>query len=529
MLIFLIAVCVVCNSLLVNANVTDNKAIAQDTNKYLSVKVLGINDFHGQVHDMEDKGGMTNLSGALLHAIDKSDAPVFVLHGGDHVGASPAESALLQDEPAIDFLNIIGNYCKRYHEHVCAVMGTAGNHEFDEGSAELQRLLRGGNHEDGPFIHNPWPGANYDTLSANVIDKMSGELLLTPYRVHRVEGIDIGFIGITLDYTPKLVTPGMVDDLVFQSQLASTEKYVQKMQEKGIESIVLIIHDGSSSEPYKGRTQADQFIPPDSRFGRFVAALPNAVDLVVSGHSHSFTNVMLERKDAPPLLVTQAYSAGRAYADINLMIDRETRDVVSSSAEIISVESGQNMQLSEAADTYLTSIKKLVKDATAFAQSYTSKVLNRYQAKSGEISLGSFIATTHHYAMKSDLGVMNPGGVRADLEEGEVTLGDVFSVQPFGNYLMVRAYTGKQLLALFETDQHWSQNVVFDENGKVKVSGEPIKLTRIYKVAGNNYLMSTADFKVGKEVAQGLQDVDATAAYIQSLPTPFNLSSQPSK
>ena len=498
--------------------------VKTDTDTF-TLQVLGINDFHGQVPMLNKKGGMQRLTNHLLSAIDNTDEHTFVLHGGDHVGASPAESALLQDEPAIDFLNKLQSYCTEQRNSTCHILGTAGNHEFDEGSDEMKRLLGGGIHKNGPFIHSNWPGANYKTLSANVVEEASNTLLLPPYAVYDVEGVQVGIIGITLDQTPELVVPGVVDNLSFNDQAEAVAHYTKTLQKEGIQTIIVVVHDGYDGEHYSGMTQSAQFIPSESHFGRFIHRLPHAVDLVVSGHSHGFTNIYIERQNALPLLVTQAYSNGLAYADISLTIDKSSGDVVSSGAEII--YTNKPVVLSEPAKKVAADIASLIEQASNFANQYTSTIIGEYQQKEGELSLGKFLANAHLYALDADIAVMNSGGVRADLKQGKVSWGELFAIQPFGNKLMVKQYTGKQLIALLEKGHHWSDGVSKNNQGYWLVNQRLIEPTKLYRVGGNNYVMNTSPFDQGELVFTGESEIDATVNYICQLPAPFSLDDKP--
>ena len=491
-----------------------------------TVQLLGINDFHGQIPAIEDGGGMVNLARHLLHAIESTDEHTFVLHAGDHVGASPAESALLQDEPAIDFLNILQQNCVFNRDATCHVLGTAGNHEFDEGSDEMLRLLKGGNHAKGPFIQAPWRGSTYQTLSANVVAKETSELLLEPYAIHEVNGILLGFIGITLDITPELVVPGMVENLVFNNQAQAVSYYVKALQRQGVESIVVVVHDGSQADYYPGQTQLKSGIPMDSRFGQFLKQLPDAVDVVVSGHSHRFTNAYVKNDTGKTILVTQAFANGRAYADISVTIDTASRDVVTASAEVIYANK-VDATLSDSGKAALVKIQQLEHEASRFAKAYTQRVINRYAPTEDEIPLGQFIADSHRYSLNTDLGIMNRGGVRAALEPGVVTWGELFAIQPFNNALVVRRYTAEQLAQLLETRQFWSSNLIKTDSEPARINGDPVDQNRSYTVAGNAYIMNSEQFAVGELVTTAGIDVESTIKYIKLLPTPFNLSDTP--
>lgn len=493
-----------------------------------TVQLLGINDFHGQVLPLKDRGGMYNLSHHLLGAIESTNDASFILHGGDHVGASPAESALLQDEPAIDFLNIISTHCQVHRDNTCHIIGTAGNHEFDEGSEEMLRLLTGGNHAKGPFIHTPWKGANYKTLSANVVYEDSQELLLEPYVIHKVNGVDIGFIGITLDITPRLVVPGIVGDLEFKNQADIVNEYTNLLQQQGIESIVVIVHDGTRADYYEGPTKVNSTIPLDSKFGQFLQALPNAVDVVVTGHSHRFTNAYFEKPNGEKMLVTQSFANGRAYADITVTINPQTKDIVASSAEII-ITKPENIrgQLSAKASDTLLQIRELIQQSSEYTQKITQQVINTYQPIDDEISLGNFIADAHKFILKTDVAVMNRGGVRAALLAGDVTWGQLFAIQPFDNALIVRRYTGEQLLDLIARGNYWSKEIVIKNDEKITLNGTAIDKNKTYTVGGNSYLMNGKAHSIGELVSTHGQDIDALVDYIRLLPTPFNLLDSP--
>jgi 2',3'-cyclic-nucleotide 2'-phosphodiesterase (5'-nucleotidase family) len=266
--VFSLLACTSTGSNKANLNQLNDNSIS--TSEEFTVQLLGINDFHGQIPDIEQAGGMYQLARHLLAAISNTEEQSFVLHAGDHVGASPAESALLQDEPAIDFLNIMQRYCQALSPNPCQIIGAAGNHEFDEGSDEMLRLLNGGNHKNGPFIHPKWEGSNYLTLGANVRDVKTGELILPPYVVHEVNGVAIGFIGITLDITPEMVIPGIVNNLVFEDQAEVVTHYTNKLTNEGVNAIVVIVHDGSRDDYYTGNTSSAGSIQMDSRFGQFV-------------------------------------------------------------------------------------------------------------------------------------------------------------------------------------------------------------------------------------------------------------------
>ncbi len=525
----LIGIIPVVSMLLACSNQLNNDTADSDTSilnspDNFTVQILGINDYHGQVKPRETRGGMVQLIRHLSHKISSTQEHSFILHAGDHIGASPAESALLQDEPAIDLLNLLNNYCQALKTNPCEVIGVAGNHEFDEGSDELKRLLEGGNHKNGPFIHSNWKGANYVTLGANVVDKTTLQPILPPYVIHEVNGVPIGFIGITLDITPELVVPGIVDNLMFNNQAQIVAELVDEITQQGVKSIVVIVHDGSYDEYYEGETRQDSGIILDSRFGRFLQQLPDEVDVIVSGHSHRFTNAYVANKNGKKFLVTQAFSSGRAYSDISVTINSQSQDIVESSAQVIMTEASVELPLDKEAENLLNKVVSLEQSSIEFAQSYTDKVVGMYETDKDDIPLGQFIADSHRFALKSDLALMNRGGVRASLSEGEVTWGELFAIQPFNNPLVIRKYSKSQLELLLLKNYFFSSNVEKTMEGVVLLDGQPLEEGQFYTLGGNAYVLNSDDFKHGEIIGIYGLDIDATVDYIKQLKQPFSLS-----
>ncbi len=285
------------------------------------VRLLGINDFHGQLPAGRKVGsrpvGSAGVLAAWLKAAEAGDEDrTLIVHAGDQVGASPPASALLQDEPAVSFLNLLANrWChtldsgeaapgdpggddgvddavEPWMNPRCNMVGSVGNHEFDEGRAELLRLLGGGNHPKGPFLEDPWRGARYPTLAANVVDAQTGRPVLPPYVVKQVDGAPIGFIGLVLKETPTIVTPTGVAGLKFLDEADTANAYVQKLKKRGVHAIVILIHQGGSQKSYTGSTSpaAGAVTGP---IVDIVKRLDDEVDVVVSGHTHQFTNALL--------------------------------------------------------------------------------------------------------------------------------------------------------------------------------------------------------------------------------------------
>lgn len=528
-------------------------ARASNPRAWVRFQVLGINDFHGQLGAGRTVGGRPVGSAAVLAAYlkaaqdDGDNGGTFIVHAGDHVGASPPVSALLQDEPSIDFLNLLANdqctYAKPLHP-ACNLVGTLGNHEFDEGAAEMQRLVRGGNHADGPFLEDPYRGARFPYVSANVIDAGSGRPILPPYVIKRVRGLPVAFIGAVLKETPTIVTPTGVAGVRFLDEADAINRYAAELKRKRVRAIVVLIHQGTRTATFTGPTPSEP-VALDGAIGDIVSRLDDEIDVVVSGHAHSFTNALVANANGKPILVTQAFASGTAYADIDLAIDPASRDIVEKSAAVVTTWADAGPGLVPDAR-----VAELVAGAEARVAPLVNRILGiaataitRTTSGAGESALGDLIADAQRAAMGADFAFMNPGGIRADLDAGDVTWGELFTVQPFGNDLVAMDLTGAQVVRLL--NQQWAgqpfprilqisglsytwDNARPAADRVVEVrdgAGNTLDLTATYRVAVNSFIAAGGDnFTVlteGTNRVIGPVDLDALVAYVPTLPQPF--------
>lgn len=219
--------------------------------RYQDVQLLSFNDLHGnlepptgssgRVTEVQpdgttktiDAGGAEYLATHLRQA-RKGNAYSITAAGGDMVGASPLLSGLFHDEPTIEALN-------KLELDVTSV----GNHEFDEGAKELSRLQNGGCHPtDGCYSDKNFKGADFTYLSANVLNEKTRKPLLKPYWVWQKKDVKVGFIGVTLEGTPNIVSAEGVKGLVFKDEVETINKYAEELRRKGVKSIVALIHEG---------------------------------------------------------------------------------------------------------------------------------------------------------------------------------------------------------------------------------------------------------------------------------------------
>jgi 5'-nucleotidase len=530
--------------------------------RYVPVQLLAINDFHGQVTtgkkvSSRPVGSAPVLAAYLKNASEGQEDSTFILSAGDLTGASAPQSALLQDEPTIMFLNLLGNrHCssrRPMHPHNNLV-AIPGNHEFDEGRDELLRLVNGGNHGNGPFLEDPYGGADFPFVCANVVQVKNSRPLFPPFVIKNVKGAHVAFIGAVLNETPSLLTPSGVAGLAFLNEADSINAYAKILKRFGIRSIVAVIHEGTSQTGYEGPTDPMKPPPAGGSIIDIVKALDDEVDVVVNAHAHGFTNAFVEREYGAPVLLTQAWSAGTAYADIDIEIDRRTRDVVLRTARIVTTWADEGPGLTP--DAEVAALVKTAEDAVA---PLTNRVVGtastdilKAQNGAGESALGNLVADSQRSARfptpasePGDVAFMNPGGIRADIYSGEVTWGELYTVQPFNNYLVKMELTGQQvndllnqqwynqpfprLLQVSGLSYTWENDTAIrplnDRILEVRKDGAAIDRSASCTATVNSFLAEGGDnftvLKSGTNRVVGPVDLDALVGYMQTLPQPF--------
>lgn len=379
--------------------------------------------------------------------------------GGDLIGASPVTSSLLRDEPSVLALSKMG-----------MKFSALGNHEFDQGLKELQRMQKGGCDSNDAAkackFQNPYPGASFHWLGANVVDKTTGNPVFSPYGIQEVGGKKIAFIGVVLRETPDIVNPAGITTLNFLDEAASINKYVPEMKAAGADAIIVLIHQGGSAKDGYDKPACGSLTGP---IVDIVNKLDPAVNAVVSSHTHQGYNCLVNGR---PVI------QGDYYGHLLQRLDLTFTPATLSAPKHVDVQAMNVLMDTRSLpkDAEMTSLVSKAKDLTnAVKQSPVGTInrdkISRTQNAAGESALGDLIADvmlSGTQAQGTQIAFMNPGGIRADLVASQanntVTYGDLFAVQPFGNTMTVMDLTGAQIKALLE-EQFDNNNVA----GQTKV------------------------------------------------------------
>ncbi|MDD1702477.1 MAG: bifunctional metallophosphatase/5'-nucleotidase, partial [Methanoregula sp.] len=378
------------------------------------VKILAINDFHGQLSEgqklnKEPAGSAPVLASYLKTAMaDHGNATTFIALPGDIVGASQPESGLLLDEPTLLFFNSFANGCCGQSAPACSascnMIATFGNHEFDKGTDELMRKINGGNGSTGiTHLADPYPGAEVGYVSSNVVWKTNNTPIVSPYVIRDAGGVKIAFIGADTTATPSLEERTNVEQVTFMNETESINRYVPEIQQKGVHAIVVLLHEGGSQDAYTGPTREGGNVT--GRVTGIVSGLDPDVDVVLSAHTHAFTNAYLNNSGGKPVLVTQAYSYSRAFADVDLVIDPVTDEITGKSAQIVPAYADQPPGTSPDKETasFLAKDEQVVAPLTNQLVTVASADITSQQTGAGESVLGDLVADSLRAAMNSDI------------------------------------------------------------------------------------------------------------------------------
>jgi 5'-nucleotidase len=517
-------------------DLTDRRA----RDRVVDLQILALNDFHGQLEPVPPSssqgtpqlGGVAHLATLVRQHRAENARTVFV-SAGDLIGASPLISALFHDEPSIEAFNMMD-----------LDFNAVGNHEFDEGADELLRMQEGGCHPvDGCLDGDGFDGAEFQFLAANVKVEATGRTLFPAVGIYNAGGVRVAFIGMTLEGTPTIVTPSGVAGLDFQDEADTANALVRRIRDR-VDIIVVLIHEGGAPSqpfPYDG-CAADGI---SGAIVDIVERTSNAVDLFITGHTH---NAYICEIDGRP--VTSSLSFSRVLTDIDISYDRLANRIVDMTIDNIPVVT---------TGTPAPDLEALVAKYRDLSAPLANRVIGSISADitrsanvSGESALGDVIADAQLAATtpvgfgEAVMGFMNPGGIRADLlfanspggeAPGEITYGEAFTVQPFGNSLVTMTLTGQQIKDVLEQqfdNPGVGQNRILQvSNGftyswslsaptgskvsDLSLNGVPIDLGANYRVTVNSFMAEGGDnftvLRDGTDRLGGALDLDALEAY----------------
>ncbi|MDT0613889.1 bifunctional metallophosphatase/5'-nucleotidase [Streptomyces lancefieldiae] len=528
--------------------------------RYQDVQLLSFNDLHGnleapagssgRVTELQpdgttktiDAGGVEYLATHLREA-RKGHRYSITAAGGDMVGASPLLSGLFHDEPTIEALNKLD-----------LDVTSVGNHEFDEGATELGRLQNGGCHPtEGCYTDKEFEGADFPYLAANVLDEKTKKPLLKPYWVWKRQGVKVGFIGVTLEGTPDVVSAEGVKGLTFKDEVETINKYAEELRRQGVKSIVALVHEGGFPASSSYNYDCDSPGAGDGISGPIADIAENVtpeVDALVTGHTHAAYVCTIPDPAGKPRMVTSAASFGRLYTDTTLTYDRRTGDIartaVKSANHVVTRDVPKAPDMTRLIDRWSSLAAPIGSRPVGYI--FGDIPRDGTESPMGDLIADAQLAYGKSQDPETDLALMNPGGIRAPLTyaatgsegDGVVTYAEGFAVQPFANTVNLKDYTGAQLIQVLKEQvsgpnesapkilqissgltytldltKTGADRVVMDS---VRLNGSAIDPTATYRVASNSFLAGGGDgfttLGQGTNELVGADDLTALEQYL---------------
>jgi 2',3'-cyclic-nucleotide 2'-phosphodiesterase (5'-nucleotidase family) len=440
------------------------------------LRILATNDFHGALEPRRDsrgvlRGGAAALAAEIRRARDECRAPrctALLLDGGDEFQGTPA-SNMGYGRPVVAVFNRLGR-----------AASALGNHEFDWGQDTLRARMR---------------EAAYPILGANVTDAGGKDIAWIPDdTIVTTGGLRVGIIGIATVVTPTTTKPSNVSDLRFVDPVPVVNRSAKALRARGAQFVVVVAHAGAFCEPSPATPSCDGEIVDLAR------GLTERVNAIVSGHTHSPVTTVV---NGVPII--QARSRGTALGVMDVSLSGATpvialRDVL------------PDRIVPDPA------IDSLVRAVTEPLNAIVNRPISTAADPMSGALLGTYMADAFRLAGGGDVSVMNPGGVRAGLDTGVVTYGELFEIAPFANMLVRLTITGSGLRAWLEkavaAGALLSGVVVTADTTRPRGSRiisvtmsdrQPLEDARTYRLVYSDFLHANGD---GLQATEGVLKVD---------------------
>ncbi|MFL5807334.1 MAG: bifunctional metallophosphatase/5'-nucleotidase [Roseiflexaceae bacterium] len=480
------------------------------------VRIIHTNDHHARIEPVMGgtpaapiHGGVSRRK-TLIDAIRDEGGNQLLIDAGDVFQGTLWYNQYL-GQADLEFYNALG------YEAVAI-----GNHEFDNGQQPLAEFIK---------------RASFPVLSANIVADASSPLsgLFKPWIVKEVGGEKIGIFGLTTEETPILSGPG--PGVTFTNYIDAARQSVAELKAQGVSKIIALTHIGIT-------------------FDRELARQVAGIQVIIGGHSHTPMGPQVSPADpnrpypevhnspsGKPVIVATDWEWGRWLGDLTIGFD--------AAGDITSVIAAQPAEVAPSIEPdtgYEARIGVLVQPLTALHAKPVGEAavpLNgaRADVRTKETNLGNLIADSMLEKTRpagAQVAIMNGGGIRTSIDAGQITLGEVLEVQPFGNILSLVTLTGAQLKEALENGVSQVEQVagrfpqvagmrytwnkaapVGSRIVAVEVGGAALDPTSNYRVATLNFLLTGGDgyavFQKGtNKYDTGFLDLEMTTQYLQA-------------
>lgn len=427
----------------------------------VKIVLLHTNDIHGHMNPYEDSriapgsekiGGFEYLS-TLIKEERAKNPGALLLDGGD-IAQGSLYSNLAYGIPVIELMNNLGYDCS-----------TLGNHDFDWGEEKLLAMIN---------------TARFPMLAANVIKRQDGNFIpcVKPYILKDINGIRIGIIGIACTDTTVLSPECSKEKYYFLSAEETLKCYIPVLKEIHKADLIIVISHLGYREDLK------------------LSEKISDIDVIVGAHSHKAIEKPVMKNNT---IIIQAGNYLAYLGKLELEVDKEQKKIVSYNGELIKILNSQiepDLEVKKLLDKYKEKYESFGEQIVGEA----SVDLTKSNIK--ECNLGNLVADIMRLAGKSDIAIINTGGLRENIPKGQVTIEKIYGVYPFENMLISMDLKGKYIKEIIETTFTGSHAILQVSGLTIKYDLSKPDKEKIVEILVNNkpledektYRVSTADF-----------------------------------
>ncbi|MGB9685792.1 MAG: bifunctional metallophosphatase/5'-nucleotidase [Rectinema subterraneum] len=457
------------------------------------------NDMHGRIVESKDVIGFPKIYAAVQELKAKNPNTLLV-DVGDTFHGLPVVN-IDQGQTAVKLMNELGY----------AYM-TTGNHDYNYGFARLLELAK---------------MANFKILAANVYK--DGQRVFPAYDIRDMGGVRVAFFGLATPETAYKTDPKGIQGVTFSDPIVEAKLVVAELAGK-YDLLVCLSHLGVD----------DSSDPTSITLAKFVPQ----IDIILDGHSHT-SLADIQKKNTTNTLITStgAYGSGLGVVDVVIGPDRK---VISKTARTITPQNSPDLKGDPRIATMLSDLVKAQDAVLSQVVGQTSVPLEgkREIVRTQQSNLGTLIANAMLYVTGADFALMNGGGIRDSIPAGNITLKQIYTVQPFGNYIQTGKVLGKEIDAILENgvgklpapDGRFPHlaNLTYaldaskpagDRVSDIKIGGVPVDPDKEYTIATLNFLFNGGDdyrMLVGKAKNDFPSDAEVFIAYLKHLGTVTN-------
>lgn len=465
----------------------------------VKITLLHTNDTHARIVESKTELGYSRIAAAFADAKAKNPNTLLIDLGDTFHGLPIAN--IDQGASVVKLMNELGYSFM-----------TTGNHDYNYGFDRLMELDR---------------MAGFQILAANVYK--DGKRVFTPYSIQNIDGVRVAFFGLATPETAYKTDPKGIEGVSFTDPIVEARMVLSEIAGK-YDVLVLLSHIGVDKSSDPTAIQLAQALPQ--------------IDVILDGHSHtSLADIQKENTTGVLITSTGAYGAGLGVVDLVIGADRK---VASKTARTITVANSPELKGDARIAQMITDLGKAQDAVLMQVVGKTAVALEgkREIVRTSQTNLGTLIANAMLYVTGADVALMNGGGIRDSIPAGDITKKQIFTIQPFGNYIQTGKVKGSEFKAILENgvgklpapDGRFPHlaNLTYtldvskpagDRVSNIMIGGKPVDPDKEYVLATLNFIFNGGDdyrMLVGKAQNDFPSDAEVFIKYAEYLGTITN-------